>query len=107
MNTLKLKLNPYKDVNIISLDDKPISTYSELSNFMKEPFLKWEDKLLETAERELNDEYDLVVQAEEFERLFLQDLQNDFDACQNYFTEDYALNLTADDRYKGIVNLAR
>ena len=35
MNTLKLKLNPYKDVNIISLDDKPISTYSELSNFMK------------------------------------------------------------------------
>ena len=107
MNTLKLKLNPYKDVNIISLDDKPISTYSELSNFMKEPFLKWADKLLETAERELNDEYDLVVQAEEFERLFLQDLQNDFDACQNYFTEDYALNLTADDRYKGIVNLAR
>lgn len=107
MNTLKLKLNPYKDINKISLDDKPISSYSELSNFMKEPFLKWADKLLDTAERELNDEYDLVVQAEEFERLFLQDLQNDFDACQNYSTEDYELNLTADERYKGIVKLAR
>ena len=87
MNTLKLKLNPYKNVNNISLDDRPISSYSELSNFMKEPFLKWADKLLATAERELNDEYDLVVQAEEFERLFLQDLQNDVQSeyfCQNH-----------------------
>ncbi len=107
MNTLKLKLNPYKDINKISLDDKPISTYSELSNFMKEPFLKWADKLLGTAERELNDEYDLVVQAEEFERLFLQDLQNDYDACMNYSTEEYVLNQSADERYKNIVSLAR
>ena len=106
MNTLKLKLNPYKNINKISLDDKPISSYSELSNFMKEPFLKWADKLLVTAERELNDEYDLKVQAEEFERLFLRDLQNDYDACLNYSTEEYALNLTADERYKNIVKLA-
>ena len=40
MNTLKLKLNPYKDINIASLDDKPLSPYSELNNYMKEPFFK-------------------------------------------------------------------
>lgn len=106
MNTLKLKLNPYKDINKISLDDKPISSYSELSNFMKEPFLKWADELLTTAERELNDEYDLIVQAEEFEKLFLQDLQNDYDACLNFSTEVYDLDLPIKERYKSIVKLA-
>ncbi len=52
MNILKIKLNPYKDVNIASLDDKPLSPYSELNNYMKEPFLKWADKLLGAAERD-------------------------------------------------------
>ena len=72
MNTLKIKLNPYKDINIASLDDKPLSPYSELNNYLKEPFLKWAHKLLDTAEREINDDYTLVVAAEEFEKLFFK-----------------------------------
>lgn len=77
MNTLKLKLNPYKDINIASLDDKPLSPYSELNNYMKEPFLSWVSKLLEAAEREINDDYCLEVVSESFEALFLEGMQND------------------------------
>ena len=64
MNTLKLKLNPYKDINIASLDDKPLSPYSELNNYMKEPFLSWVSKLLEAAEREINELTDINISYE-------------------------------------------
>ena len=87
MNTLRIKLNPYKDINIASLDDKPLSPYSELNNYMKEPFLKWADKLLGTAEREINDEYELIVAGESFEELFISDMQNDEDLCKSFKTE--------------------
>ena len=107
MNSLKIKLNPYRDYNTASLDDRPFSTYSELSNFMKEPFLNWADKLLDTAEREINDSYNLVVAGEQFEKMILQDMQNEFDACQSYGTDEYAVNYSANERYQMILQLAK
>ncbi len=106
MNTLKIKLNPYKDVNIASLDDKPLSPYSELNNYMKEPFLKWADKLLGAAEREINDDYQLVVSGEDFETKMLQDMQNDFDACKSYSVEPYQVNSSVHERFALIKELA-
>lgn len=106
MNTLKIKLNPYKDVNIASLDEKPLSPYSELNNYMKEPFLKWADKLLGVAEREINDDYNLVVSGEAFETSFLNDMQNEFDACKSYSVESYQVNNSVHDRYDLIKQLA-
>ena len=38
MNTLKLKLNPYKDINIAKFDDKTFSPKSKLNKYMKEPY---------------------------------------------------------------------
>ena len=99
MNILKLKLNPYKDINIASLDDKPLSPYSELSNYLREPFLKWAGKFLEAAEREINDDYQLIVIGEEFEKNFLRDMQSDFDACQDYKTESFSIPYSVNDRY--------
>lgn len=106
MNTLKIKLNPYKDVNIASLDDKPLSPYSELNNYMKEPFLKWADKLLGAAEREINDDYELVVSGEDFETKMLQDMQSEFDACKSYSVEPYQVNNSVHDRFDLIKELA-
>jgi len=106
MNTLKIKLNPYKDINIASLDDKPLSPYSELNNYLKEPFLKWAHKFLDTAEREINDDYTLVAAAEEFEKLFLKDMQNDFDACKAYELDSFQINVSAKERYESIMQLA-
>lgn len=106
MNTLKIKLNPYKDINIASLDEKPLSPYSELNNYMKEPFLKWADKLLDAAEREINDDYELVVVAEAFEEKFLLDLQNDFDACKEYKTDKFQVGYSVAERYTMLTQLA-
>lgn len=103
MNTLRIKLNPYKDINIASLDDKPLSPYSELNNYMKEPFLKWADKLLGTAEREINDEYELIVAGESFEELFISDMQNDEDLCKSFKTEKYQISNSVDERF-GYIN---
>lgn len=106
MNILKIKLNPYKDVNIASLDDKPLSPYSELNNYMKEPFLKWADKLLEAGEREINDDYQLIVSGEDFEKKMLKDMQNEFDACKSYSVESYQLKSSVHERYALITELA-
>ncbi len=106
MNTLRIKLNPYKDINIASLNDKPLSPYSELNNYMKEPFLNWASKLLEAAEREINDDYSLIVTSESFERLFIEGLQNDFDSCKEYVSESFQLDTSISERFNLIRNLA-
>lgn len=103
MNTLKLKLNPYKDINIASLDDKPLSPYSELNNYMKEPFLSWVSKLLEAAEREINDDYCLEVVSESFEALFLEGMQNDFDSCKEYRTASFQVNTSTSESQDGVI----
>lgn len=106
MNTLKIKLNPYKDINIASLDDKPLSPYSELNNYMKEPFLSWASKLLDAAEREINDDYTLIVTSELFERLFLEGMQNDFDSCKEYLTDSFQVDTSTSERFELIKKLA-
>ncbi len=89
------------------LDDRPCNQYSELSNYMKEPFLSWADKLLEAAENEINDNYSLVVIGENFEKMFLQDMQNENDACTNYGVDSYAIDYLANDRYQKVLPLAK
>ena len=106
MNTLKIKLNPYKDINIASLDDKPLSPYSELNNYMKEPFLSWASKLLDAAEREINDDYSLIVTSELFERMFLEGMQNDFDSCKEYLTDSFAVDTSTSERFESVKRLA-
>lgn len=106
MNTLKIKLDPYRDINIASLDDKPLSPYSELNNYMKEPFLSWASKLLDMAEREINDDFSLVVTADQFEKSFLEGLQNDFDSCVEYKTDSFQVDYSVDRRLEFVKNLA-
>ena len=105
-NILKIKLNPYRDLNTGSLDGKPLSPYSELNNYMKEPFLSWASKLLDTAEREINDDYDLEVIAGTFEKMFLEGMQNDFDSCKVYRTGNFAVDTPISDRFDMVRKLA-
>lgn len=92
MSTVKIKINPYKDLNVISIDSRALSPYSELSNFTKSPFLEWAYEFFETAESEVNDDFDLVVIAEDLETEMLRDLGNNFEACINYEAEEFSLS---------------
>lgn len=106
VNRFILKLNPYKDINIASMDHKPLSPYSELNNYMKEPFLAWADKFLDAVERELNDDFQLVVAGEAFETAFLHDLQKNVNTCIAFEQEKFQIGLTVDERYTLIHDLA-
>ncbi len=107
MSILKIKLNPYRNFNTALLDERPCNQYSELSNYIKEPFLSWADKLLDLAGNEINDKFSLVVIGENFEKLFLHDMQDEFDLCLNYGTDEYSICDLANDRYQKILPLAK
>ena len=98
MNQVKIKLNPYKNTNLISLNDKPLSLYSELSNYLKEPFLKWVHLLYESIERELNDDYVLTVSAEPFETEVLRLLSKENDSCVEFVKKEYEENASVKSR---------
>lgn len=106
MNTFRVVINPYKDINTVSLDNKPLSPFSEINNFMKEPFLAWADKLLGAAEREINDDFSLSIVAETFDQLLLKDLQQDFESCIDYSLESFQLAVPTTNRYRSICSLA-
>lgn len=89
-----------------SLDDKPLSPYSELNNYLKEPFLSWASKLLDAAEREINDDYSLIVTSGLFERLFIESMQNEFDPCKEYKTDCFQVDTSISERFDLIKKLA-
>lgn len=98
MNRVSLKLNPYQDFNTISLNEQSLSVYSELNNYMKEPFLKWADRFFDSVERELNDEFDLCVHSQNFEYLFLRALAKDFPDCVSLKREPFELDYSMEER---------
>ena len=106
MSTLRLKINPYRNVNSATLDNRPLSAYSEISNFLKEPFLKWACHLMSSIENDINDDYDLVVMGERFETLFLEDMQNDEDSCLSFTPVPFPLNTSVKERFDLAVKLA-
>lgn len=83
MSELRVTINTYKHRNTFSIDGKPVSEYSELSNFIAKPFLEWAGVFYETAEREMNDDYSLVVSCEDFEYELLMLLKREHTDCKS------------------------
>lgn len=98
MNKVSLKLNPYQEFNTISLNEQNLSVYSELNNFMKEPFLKWAGQFFDSVERELNDEFDLCVRSQNFEFMFLQAMAKNFPDCLSVERESFDLDYSMEER---------
>ena len=98
MNEVTLQLDPYKNLNMVSLNHHHLSPYSELNNFMKQPFFAWADQFFDAVEREINDDFYLSVCSEEFEKLFFQDMAEMADACITIGTSDFRLNTPVKER---------
>lgn len=98
MNSVQIKLNPYSGMNTISINGCPLAAYSELNNYMREPFLIWAPKLLETIDRELNDDYELTLMAEAFEASLLEALQKDHTSCIKCKCEKFSLQSSPKER---------
>ncbi|MCR5608348.1 MAG: Ig-like domain-containing protein [Lachnospiraceae bacterium] len=106
MNTIKIKLDPFKDINTVSLDNRPLSIYSELNNYMREPFLSWASKLLDAAEREVNDEYAIVLTSCSFESLFTEGMKNCFESCKEIITDNFQIDISISERFEMVKELA-
>lgn len=98
MNEVTLQLDPYKNLNMVSLNHHHLSPYSELNNFMKQPFFAWADQFFDAVEREINDDFHLSVCSEKFEKLFFQDMAEMADACITIGTSDFRLNTPVKER---------
>lgn len=107
MNNLKITLDPYKKVNTVSLDGKPVSPYSELSNYIKQPFLNYAGSFLESAEREINDEFSVTVVAERFETMLLSALQQKLESCKSITAEPFQADFKVEKRFTVVASLAK
>lgn len=84
MNEVILKINPEKGMNTLSINGQPLSLYSELNNFLKEPFSTWVDSLFEMLEREINDDFTLTLMATDTEREKIELLSKECDSCVEF-----------------------
>lgn len=106
MSNLKITLNPYDELNTASLDGAPLSAYSEISNYLKKPFISWAGDLLDAVERETNDNFDLTVVSERFEAMFLDDLQGSNASCCSFKRERFLADFLVDKRFDVVRKLA-
>ena len=106
MGNIKILINPYEEINSVSIDGKPSSPYGELSNFAKEPLLNWAGEFLFAAEKEINDYFDLTITGERFDNLLFSALSKDFDACKYVERENFQVNFLVEKRLNVVNRLA-
>ncbi len=107
MNVVKLKINPYQNTNTISINDKVLSSYSELNNFIKRPFLEWAHLFYETVEKEVYGEYKVIVVSGEFENILLSKLRAKYPSCIEYIYEEFEVNAKEEVRLETLEKLGK
>ena len=105
MNTIVITLNPYKNINKVSLVGGTISPYSSLNNIYKEPFFRWAKDLFQLISDELNDEFELTIKGESFEKRFFSALAVNSQDCQRITFKDYAINKNVDERFADLMEI--
>ncbi len=106
MNRVQIKINPYAGIHVISLNGNPLPVYSELNNFMQEPFLTWAPKILEAIDRELNDDYQLEIVSEKFEAFLMEAFQKDDEECLSVTQKPFSLTMRVAERKEVVEQLA-
>ncbi len=107
MNKVQIKMNPYSEIHVISINGNPLPVYSELNNFMQEPFLIWAPKILEAIDRELNDDYQVEVVSAKFEALLLEVFQKGHEECLSLVQKPFLLTMRVAERKEIVEQLAK
>lgn len=105
VNEVMIKLNPYEQINEITINGKTIASYSELNNFVKAPFLQWAYRFFGAVERELNDQFTLTVIGEDFETKFLEDMSKCVKSCIRCRRGQFPIDMEYDERIEEFSNL--
>lgn len=105
MNDIEILINPYENTSRININNRPISPYSEISKYLKEPFYIWCDKVLETLSRELNDEFQLTVVSGKSEELILKGLSEGHEECLSLKRRALPINVPLSERLGILENI--
>lgn len=106
MNELEIVINPYNCTTRININNRPISPYSEISNYLKEPFYTWCDKILDTISRELNDEFNITIISRKSEFNLLRGMANNFEECMDIKYKNFSIDISLVNRLKNLLNIS-
>lgn len=98
MNSIAIKINSFKTQNEVLVNGKPVALNSEFMNYYSKPIIGVVDKLLETAEIEFNDYFDIDVYGNKFEQALVTLVAREFELCQSVTTHDTVVSLGLSDR---------
>ncbi|MBP1890370.1 uncharacterized protein YjdB [Clostridium moniliforme] len=105
MNEIEISINPYDSITRININNRPISPYSELAKYLKEPFYTWCDKILGAISRELNDEFNITVISRWAEAYLLKGLAKDYKECIKFKHKNLIIDMPITDRFKKLSNI--
>lgn len=89
MNYVELTYNPYKRTSRILINNKTISSYGEIANFLREPFSVWAGKILDAIARELNDDFELEFISTDIETAILKKIAENHDCCKKFSAKNF------------------
>ena len=100
MSSLKIYINPFTDDNVFYKNSIRLGSksHSPFRNLSKTPIFGWIKKLPSLAENELNDKYDLIVSAHEFEASLIRIFMKGNQMCSSIRCEDFEVALPVSER---------
>lgn len=106
MNELEIVINPYNCTTSLKINDRAISPYSELANYLKEPFYTWCDKVLNIISNELNDEFKITIVSREAEAFILFGLAKNYEDCVKVEHKNFYIDMPIIDRLKRLYEIS-
>lgn len=107
-NKVLLISNPYEKTLRIFINDKPVSEYSNLVQYMDEPFMYWKSEILMALYEECNrDKFTLYFKSSDDECEIMSYYANFFSGCSSYVPLKHERYRTLDKRIKRLNSLLR
>ncbi len=105
MNIVDLIYNPLKRSSRILINGKTVSPYSEIANYLLEPFTFWAPKILDALSRELNDDFELKFTSAPIEIAVMQKLAQLNENCKDFSAGEFTIGLNLPERVKVLETL--
>ena len=98
LNNVELVYNPYRNESKITINGSTISSYGEVSNYLKEPFSKWYMKILGIIGREINDDFALTFVSGKIETDIMRMIAEKNESCVSFKAKPFLFDETIYDR---------
>lgn len=98
MNKATLKVDSFAGTNTVLINGQPVGVNSDFINYYAKPIISAAGKILETIEAEFNDEFELDVYGNLYERTFLASVCGEYELCTVCRTHETQVSLSTTKR---------